>query len=61
MMLARDAASGGSGASLAGKTPHGRVLRELARGNGEAELHLLPATQGSQAGVAGHTLAAVEG
>jgi NitT/TauT family transport system ATP-binding protein len=51
MMLARDAAASG----------RYRVLRELARGNGEAELHLLPATQGSQAGVAGHTLAAVEG
>jgi NitT/TauT family transport system ATP-binding protein len=51
MVLARDAAAGG----------RYRVLRELARGPGEAELHLLPATQVSQPAVAGHTLAAVEG
>ncbi|HEY1917257.1 MAG TPA: AAA-associated domain-containing protein [Streptosporangiaceae bacterium] len=51
LVLARDAAAAG----------RYRVLRELARGPGEAELHLLPATQVSQAAAAGHTLAAVEG
>jgi NitT/TauT family transport system ATP-binding protein len=51
MLLARDTAAGG----------RYRVLRELARGAVEAELHLLPAAQGSPAATAGHTLAAVEG